>query len=240
MIAAYAKVFDGHPAVWYIMPGFGHIGNMNCQPSANGGPACLKAGWTCEQWEAYCQRVATIYQKYFKKTPLLLKAAGQFLKDKNRDNYKQEAADTLTQMGKQGIATIKFGLSADPGAMMEVYKSISGVIPFAQKGTTRIGLGDDWPLWLPESQRDGERSGSKGFDDNNLGKLLDNAFGGINGIPKIPVTVLFCQKPEIQASNPKSSDYNPTLAAFLKKARDRLKANEMEITGAMRPENLNQ
>ena len=36
------------------MPGFGHIGNVTCQPSAGGSVACLEAGWTPEAWTAYC------------------------------------------------------------------------------------------------------------------------------------------------------------------------------------------
>jgi len=228
MIAAYAKVFDGHPAVWYIMPGFGHIGNMNCQPSANGGPACLKAGWTLKQWQDYSYRLAAIYQKHFKKTPLLLKAAGQFLKDKEHDNYKAESSQLVTDFSKLGLATIKFGLCSDPVEMMDVYKAVSGSIPYAEKGTTRVGLGDDWPLWVPPNRQQ-ESGPREGYGDENMAKLLDNAFGDIHNIPKIPLTILFCQEPEIMASHPKDPGYNPTVAGLLKKARDRMKAVEAEI-----------
>jgi len=229
LIAAYARVFDGHPSVWHIMPGFGHIGNMNCQPSADGSRACLEAGWTPEQWMDYCRNVASIYQKRFKKTPLLLKAAGQFLRNRERDNYEAEASLLLSEMARRGIATIKFGMSADPKKMLEIHAAISDVIPFVERGTTRLGLGDDWPLWVPEHRR--EEGPNRGFGDDNLRKLLDNGFGGIHDVPKIPLTILFCQEPEILASHPRSKDHQPHVAELLKKARERLKAVELEISG---------
>jgi len=68
--------------------------------------------------------------------------------------------------------------------------------------------------------------------ENYLRKSLDYAFGGIDGIPAIPTTILFCQKPEILASNPNNRNYRPEVAEALKKARERLKKNDLLIFGS--------
>jgi len=231
LIAALAKQFNGNPHVWYVMPGFGHIGNLNAQPSREGGPAFLEAGFTGEKWLAYCRRVAALYQKHFTKTPLLLKSAGQFLKDKKHDNYRKEVGDLLLVLGQQGIAIIQFGLdaNAESQAMKIVYERSAVLSPLAQKGITRIGLGDDWPLWVPESRRG--KGPTAGQDEKYLRQALDNAFGGQGAVQAIPTTLLFCQAPEILASAPQSKDYNQDVAAALKSARDRLKKNEQAIFG---------
>ena len=230
MIEAFAKTFDGNPNVWYIMPGLGSNGNIAAQPSKDGAPAFLAAGWTPEKWSNYCRQIMTVYQKHFRRTPLLLKSGGRFLRDPQRDNYNREAVELLTEFGKQGTSLIHFSLEADKTTMMEVYSNLAGVVPDAQKGINRIGLGDDWPLWVPESRR--KKGPTENHDENYLRKLLDYAFGGIDGIPAIPTTILFCQKPEILASNPNNRNYRPEVAEALKKARERLKKNDLLIFGS--------
>src|SRR3990172_12533472 len=140
MIEAFAKTFDGNPNVWYIMPGLGSNGNITAQPSKDGAPAFLAAGWTPEKWSNYCRQIMTVYQKHFRRTLLLLKSGGRFLRDPQRDNYNREAVELLTEFGKQGTSLIHFSLEADKTTMMEVYSNLAGVVPDAQKGINRIGL----------------------------------------------------------------------------------------------------
>ncbi len=171
----------------------------------------------------------TMYRKNFTNVPLIIKAAGIFIKNPKRDNYRKEASDLITEFGKEGTAIIGFGLDADRNAMIQVYNKVSGVIPYARLGITRIGLGDDWPLWVPERRR--EKSPTRGRDEQFLRKSLTNAFGGTDGIPEIPTTIYFAQEPEILASNPNSKNYRPEVAEILKEGRDRLKKNDRAIFG---------
>ncbi|MER3446955.1 MAG: hypothetical protein C4291_08980 [Candidatus Dadabacteria bacterium] len=230
MIKAFAKTFNGNPYVWYIMPGLGHIGNLTAQPSEDGGRAFLEAGFTAEKWKNYCRHMMTVYRKNFTNIPLLIKAAGIFIKNPNRDNYRKEASELITEFGREGTAIIGFGLDADMNAMTQVYNKVSGVIPYARMEITRIGLGNDWPLWVPERRRGKEATRNR--DEQFLRKSLNNAFGGTDGIPEIPTTIYFAQEPEILASNPNSKNYRPEVAEILKEARDRLKKNDIAIFGS--------
>lgn len=229
MIKAFAKTFDGNPHVWYIMAGFGHLGNMNAEPSKRGGKAFIEAGFTPARWENYCRHMMTLYRKNFTKTPLVFKAAGILIKDPKRDNYRSEAAKLHVEFAKEGASIIRFGLGEDRNVMTQIYSEMTRVIPDARRGITRIGLGDDMPLWAPES---GRREGpTRGHDEQFLRKSLDYAFGNTDGIPEIPTTILFSQDPEILASNPRSKNYSPEVADILKKARERLKKNDLAIFG---------
>ncbi|GEM_PF-1738128 len=227
-VEALAKVLDGNPNIWYIMPGLGHIGNLNAQPSKEGAPALLHAGWTPEKWSDYTRRTIEIYQKHFLRTPLVIKSSGVLIGKSRTNPYQSEAAALHTELGKRGVALIHFGLEAEKEPMLKVYKNIEGFIPYARQGITRLGLGDDWPLWVPESRR--KKGPTQGYDEDNLKKILDYAFGGIDGLPETPTTILFCQEPEILASYPDAPDYRPQVAEVLKKARERLKENERAIS----------
>src|SRR5579884_314731 len=230
MVEAFAKRFNGNPYVWYIMPGLGHIGNLTAQPSEDGGRAFVEAGFSAEKWESYCRRIMGVYRRNFTKTPLLLKAAGIFIKDSNHDNYRREAGQLLTEFGKEGVGILHLHLEADRTAtMMRVYSNLSGVVPYARGGITRIGLGNGWPLWVPEKRRG--KKATRNRDEQSLGQSLTNAFGGTGGIPEIPITILFSQVPEILVSNPKSKNYRPEVAETLKKVREHLKKNDLVIFG---------
>ncbi len=229
MVEALARALDGNPAVWYVIPAFGHIGAMTAQPSKEGAQAFLKAGWTVEKWNSYCRRTVNVYQRHFKKTPLFLKFERMFIRDRKHRYYEKEAAELAKEFGKKGVALIHLGLEADKESMMEAYRNLTEVIPVAHKGITRIGRGDDWPLWVPESRR--QHKPTQGHDDKYFQKSLENAFGGLEGVPQVPTTILFCQEPEILASHPASSEYRPAVGEILKNARTRLKKVDQGIFG---------
>ena len=222
MVKAFAVEFDGHPGVWYVQPGFGHIGNITCQPSAGGSVACLEAGWTADKWLEYCRRVMAVYRQHFRKTPIFVKSAGMFIRPANK--YADQCGRLLAEFGNQGACVIHFGLESDRAQMTEVYAHLTELLPETLRGTSRIGLGDDWPLWVPEDRR--EQSPTRNHDEANLRRTLENAFGGIDGVPEFPITVLFCQQPELLASHPQHDDYRPEVADALAKARRRLLEND--------------
>src|SRR5262249_2617495 len=110
LIRVLAKTFDGNPRVWYIKPGFGHIGNMAAQPSKDGGRAYLQAGFTPEKWCAYCRRAMVVYRNYFTKTPLLNVSTSKLLRDRKQQNYQEDVAALLQEFGNQGAAAVHLDL----------------------------------------------------------------------------------------------------------------------------------
>ena len=227
MVAAFAKALDGNASLWYVIPAFGHIGALTAQPSKEGARTLLEAGWTPEKWSLYCRRTVTLYRKHFKKTPLFLKFSRMFIRDPKHGYYEKEAADLIKEFGKEGVTTIHLDLEADRESSMVAYRNLTEVIPAAKRGITRIGRGDDWPLWVPESRRN--HKPTQGHDERYFQKSLDFAFGGFEGIPEIPTTILFCQEPEILASHPENKEYRPPVGEILKNSRVRLKKVDQEI-----------
>jgi hypothetical protein len=227
LVRALAKALDGNPHLWYVKPGFGHIGNLTAQPSKEGGPALVNAGFTPGKWGAYCRRTMKLYREAFVRTPTLVMATSLVIRDKHHDNLRKEISDLLTEFGRQGSAVIHFDLEGNVSRVAHAFGDLAGVIPDATRGTMRIGLGDDWPLWVPPTRRDQEPT--KNHDDAYLNRVLDLAFGGVEGLPRIPVTILYCQLPELQASNPDGKDYHAPVAEALGRARERLKANDRAI-----------
>ena len=56
--------FANESTIWYIEPGFGHIGTTVAQPSKEGGPAFLKEGWTPIIWKDFCIRVVELSKDF--------------------------------------------------------------------------------------------------------------------------------------------------------------------------------
>jgi hypothetical protein len=229
LISALAAAVDGNPHVWYIKPGFGHIGNLTAQPSKGGHAAFIEAGFTADKWADYCHRTVTLYQKSFKKTPLMVMSAGMLLRDRKRSNYETEATRILIDLRKQDVTVIHYGLEADRTRMVGIYETLARLVPDARKGILRIGLGDDWPLWVPESRRN--KGPTFNHDDDFLRASLTNAFGGSDGLPGLPTTILYFQMPEALASHPKSRDYRPSVEEIVRRARERLFKNDAALFG---------
>ena len=229
MVSGFAKALDGNPSLWYVIPAFGHIGALTAQPSKEGGRALLEAGWTPEKWSLYCRRTVDLYRKHFKKTPLFLKFSRMFIRDPRHGYYEKEASDLMKEFGKGGVTVIHLDLEADKESSLAAYRNLTEVIPAAKRGLTRIGRGDDWPLWVPESRRN--HKPTQGHDERYFQKSLEYAFGGFESIPEIPTTILFCQEPEILASHSENKEYRPAVGEILKNARARLKKVDQEIFG---------
>lgn len=229
LAGALAGALAGNRHVWYVRPGFGHIGNLTAQPSKEGAPVLLRAGFTPEKWEAYCRRSMAIYRRHFPDTPMLVMASALLVRDRRRDNYRHDLADLVAEFGRDGAAVVHFDLEGERSRVAGAAADLAAVAPLAERGLTRLGLGDDWPLWVPAARRDQEPT--RGHDDAYLRRVLDLAFGGVDGVPRLPTTILYCQLPEIQASHPSHRDYHAPVAEALRKARERLLANDRRFFG---------
>jgi len=217
LVAKFAAALDGNKTVWYIMPGFGHIGNLNAQPSRGGSRAFLDAGWTPAKWQHYALRLEAVYQRYFRKTPLIVKSAAKLLRDRRQNHYSDAIPTLLKALTDRGAAFILFGLDADPAAVDSLRRRSGPALALVERGQTRMGVGDDWPLWVPPNRRN--RGPTFGRDVTFLHQALANAFGGALSLP---TTILYLQQPELLASHPQAAGYQPDVAKEIRAARKRL------------------
>jgi len=227
-VQALGRRYDGQPGIWYIMPAYGHIGNLNAQPSKGGGPAFLAEGWTPQIWKDFCRRVTRLYQSAFPNTPLLVKSAAQLLKDRENGDYLKEADEILAELASMGVSVITFGLEPqiEPLLKNNVLGRVAALAPYALTGQIRVGIGDDWPLWVPENRRKNEKF-LAGRDEAGLAKELQYAFGGLEGLPPTHVSLMYVLHPEIEASHPQlGAGQNKKLYDILAAARARLKQED--------------
>jgi hypothetical protein len=227
-VAVLGRAFDGDPRIWYVKVSFGHIGHLTAQPSPDGSRAFLEAGWTPENWGDYCRRVVAIYQKHFRKTPLLLTAEKLLIRERGPNTYRETEVKLLEEFAQQGVTIIHVGIE-DPAATERIYAQISGAIPLAKKGTIRLGMGDDWPLWVPPSRR--RQPITRGHDEEYLRNRLRYAFGGLDGYPELPTTILYLQPPEVLVADPHNKrkgelGHQPEIQRILAGAREHLQQND--------------
>ncbi len=227
LVSKLAQELDGNKSVWYVKIGYGHIGNVTAQPSASGGPAFVENGFTPVAWAAYCDKTTAVYKKYFKSTPLILMTPGALLRNTQYGKLEKENSEIVASQCAQDVSAIHFGLEQNAGKVWKLVGRLQPMLQQASKGTIRFGLGDDWPLWVPEKRRD--KAATRGLDDPTLENTLNNAFGGINGLPKLPTTILLVQLPEMLASSPGADEYHKPVADALSAARVRMKAIDAEI-----------
>jgi hypothetical protein len=94
-------------------------------------------------------------------------------------------------------------------------------------GNVRLGLGDDWPLWIPEKRRIKNGKFLADRDEAGLGRELQYAFGGVEELPKTHISILYVLQTEMEACHPDNPDgQNKWLYELLAAARTRLKQEE--------------
>ncbi len=234
LIEQLGKTFDGDPGIWYVTPGFGHLGNVTAQPSADGGKAFLAAGWMPAIWQAYCEQVFNLYQQAFPHTPLIGIGEGVLIPDPKHKNYTDDENQIIQDLARQGMSLIQFNESKDDlpwdkDMLAPIYQTIQPLLSQAWQGTLRLGLGDDWPIWVPEARRTQEPT--VGHDDAYYAQALSAIFGGSTvQTPNLPTTIYFANPPEILASAPGSKDYVQQVHDTLQAARDHLLKTDSKIT----------
>jgi len=222
--------YNGAEGIWYIMPGLGHIGNINAQPSKGGGPAFLSAGWTPEIWTEFCTNVVCRYQRAFPDIPLIVKSAQQLLRNRKKAHYLSQADAILVELAKRRVSVIGFGLEPDIEKIRQNHsvERIAKLNPYTLRGDIRLGLGDDWPLWIPEERRKKSGKFLVDRDEAGLERELQYAFGGVAGLPETHISVLYVLHPEMEACHPENPGRNRRLYKLLSAARYRLK-QEMPV-----------
>lgn len=243
LVAALADAVDGDPTVAYVQIGLGHLGATTAQPSKFGGLAFTAAGWNPDAWEAYCLQTADVYGAHFRRTPLLAIAEGLLVRNRATRGYDREIGRLIGELGQKGVCIIHSDIVDQidkPQAATEIPRLIrehlGGVFGLVAAGRIRIGLGDDWPLWVPESRRN--MGPTLHRDDLFLERSLAAAFGGFQGIPETGMTIFYTQLPPVLASNPLSTKdragenyYRPAVERIMAQARLRLLQNDQRIFG---------
>lgn len=228
-IRALGRRYNSESGIWYVMPGFGHIGNVNAQPSKNGGPAFLAEGWTPEIWTELCKDVAGLYQAALPDIPLIVKSAKQILKNSDHDHYYTQANDILAELAKRNVSIIGFGLEPDIERLRRNHavERIAQLSSYALRGDIRLGIGDDWPLWIPEERRKKNVKFLVGRDEEGMARELQYAFGGIEGLPRTHISLIYVLQTELEASHPKNEKgQNERVYELLAAARKRLKKED--------------
>lgn len=225
-ISELGRRYNGVEGIWYVMPGLGHIGNVNAQPSKGGGPAFLAEGWTPEIWTRFCIDVIGLYQEALPDVPLIVKSAQQLLHNRKQEHYLPQANAILAKLAQRRVSVIGFGLEPDIEKLNRNHavERIAALSPYTLRGDIRLGLGDDWPLWIPEQRRKKNDKHLVDRDEAGLERELQYAFGGMAGLPKTHISVMYVLHPEMEACHPKNPDgQNKRLYELLSAARDRLK-----------------
>jgi hypothetical protein len=238
VVAALAARLDGKPHVWYVQAALGHLGNMTVQPSAGGARAILDpaSGWSAGAWEKYCREVVGTYRRHFRSAPPLLIDEMMLLRDRDTDNGQQEAARIIgRELAPAGVALVQLQVEGTRETIPPFFRharalAAHGALRNAERGLGRYGVGDDWPLWVPEKRRD--QGGTRGRDEVWLRQAVKYAFGGIEGAPPLPTTILCCQLPETLASHPDAPEFRPEVARAMKEASARLQEQDRQIFGS--------
>jgi hypothetical protein len=242
LIEALAHAVDGDETIAYIMVGFGHLGNITAQSSPDGGKAIVAVGWTPEAWEAYGLHVADLYRACFTHVPLLAIEEGILIRKPSDHGHEAVVGRLAGQLAEKGVSVIHSGIGdfqgpKDHGEILRrTQDHLAQGRALVAKGTVRVGLGNDWPLWVPESRR--SVSPTVGRDEAFLEKMIHEAFGGVDGSPETGMTIYFTQWPEVLASNPRSTKsnageyyYRADVEKILAETRKRLLQNDAKIFG---------
>ncbi|MGH8659490.1 MAG: beta-galactosidase [Nitrososphaera sp.] len=220
--------YDNNPLIWYIAPAFGHLGNLTAQPSKGGSRAFLAEGWTADIWKTFCLQVVESYQKAFPNTPLLAKSAPRLLRDRRRDHYSKESDEILIDVAKRRVSVVTGGLEPELSALNKnnVVSRLARLSTLALSGEIRVGISDDWPLWVPEKRRQ-KQIMLADRDEMGLKQELRYAFGGVEGLDKTNISIIFVLHPEIDASHPENgAAQNKEVYRLLDAARKRLKEED--------------
>ncbi|MCK4958906.1 MAG: hypothetical protein KAT00_05890, partial [Planctomycetes bacterium] len=145
------------------------------------------------------------------------------------DHYYTQANDILAELAKRNVSIIGFGLEPDIERLRRNHavERIAQLSSYALRGDIRLGIGDDWPLWIPEERRKKKVRFLIGRDEEGMARELQYAFGGIEGLPKTHISLIYVLQTELEASHPKNEKgQNERVYELLAAARKRLKKED--------------
>lgn len=237
LIHALGKRYDGDQRIEAVMVGVGHLGFLTAAPNAGGAEAFLAAGWTPERWKTYTFGLLETYKQAFPSKPLFIRGSDLLLRipEPARFGFPQskpffnDVRDEilLTAATRYGVGVGMNGLESDAQEFLRtgvphLYAHLAEV---ARSGRVRLELSDDWPIWV-DAQRRRVSSVDRGKDGDYFTRALENAIGGVRGIPRTNISWIKLLEPDLDCTDPKHPQYDPECEqALLRLKRELLRGN---------------
>lgn len=224
LVTELGKRYNFDNRVEGFLVGVAHLGFITACPNKEGSLAFLDAGWTPSVWEAHTYNMVRLYQRQLGRKFLFINGSDVMLKIDDpasvgfpaSSRYFLDVRDKImTQMvTKFGGGVSSNGLNADASAFLAtgIPQLFATFSQQALSGATALAIHDDWPLWVPLSQRTGVNEGK---DNNYFRASLENALGGVRGIPRTNVVWMKLLDTDLQCTDPTHANYQPDCEAAL-------------------------
>jgi hypothetical protein len=208
-VKALAGKYDGNPGVEFIEIGLGQFGSTKIAGPNSVLDRYREKGYTETLWVDTMKKMIEMYRAAFKKTPLAIVVSPfHKINDQNGGSHLEEISRYAA--GK-GIYLYNHALTGndkftDQNPFPALFHSVSG--------RTKTAFGPDNPL-----------SGRRNADFRKYGRIgdaVENAFGGIRGLPETHISYLLFYVDDVSASDPKSKLYNADYEKAMRYAAGRL------------------
>lgn len=215
MMRKLAGLYDGNPCISFVVLSAGHIGHLNVGVPTGWGAALQSGIFTNQKWVQYVLSLESAVASAFTKTPLIAIAEKGYFGNNTSTGTEEPLSYLMGQLAGLGVHVIntkmetlntldpKFPTNTDASTFLN---SLAGALPFAAKSGMRLGMGADWPLWVPAYRLNS--TGTTGHDYAFACGVLNSLLNYVPGYGKFPVTLMMGNPPDIMASNP----YNPATA----------------------------
>lgn len=233
LITAFGKRYCDDRRIEAVMIGVGHLGFLTAAPNAGGARAFIENGWTPKLWTEYALKLTERYRRAFPDKPLLLRGSPLILRARRPEKvgfpgYKPFFTgvrdDILLRAAKEYDVSIGAnGLEADAAKFLEtgIPNLLVKLAPGALAGKYRLELSDDWPLWVPPEKR--RRRINRGKDNAHFKTCLENAIGGVRGIPPTHISFMKMLADDLNCTDPKNRYYQRDCEAKLRWFKSKLR-----------------
>jgi hypothetical protein len=203
-----AARYDGNPTIEFIVMGVGQFGTTKISGPRKILREYRRYGYSDPVWSDTIRRIIDTHCNYFKKTPLAL-GLSPFMK--YGDGSERIINPIAEYAAEKGIYLYNHSLKGTAEFAENPFLPLYGKL--YQK--TKIVLGVDNPV--------------SGYRQKygNIHDVVENAFGGVNGVPVTHISYLTLYEMDISAATKGSPKYDETFETAIKLAYERLRsANE--------------
>ncbi len=218
LIRAFGRRYESDSRIEAVLVGVAHLGFITAAPNKGGAKAHLEQGWTPDRWFEYALEVAALYRKVFPTKKLWMRGSPVIVRARKpaKIGYPGHAAHfvdvrdriLLTAAEKYNISVGANGLGPDARRFMQtgIPKLFTKLAPGVNEERYSLELGDDWPLWVPPDRR---RGINRGKDNAFFKTCLENAIGGVRGIPPTNISFMKMLDHDLNCTNPNGPYHQP-------------------------------
>lgn len=208
-IQAFARRYDGHPAVEFVEIGLGQFGSTKIAGNAQTLRMYEQAGYTEERWTATIKQIVAMYDAAFAKTPTCV-ILSPYHKARAAPNW-AGVEDVAQYAAAKGVYLYNHSLA---GTDEYVRDNPFPAIFSRVRGQTKTALGPDNPMRASNPRND-ERYGA-------IRPAVEHAIGGVRGLPATGISYLIFYVDDISAANPRSRAHQRAFEDALRWGLDRL------------------